>query len=291
MAFFRRKKAPEEAPEETPKQVPVTLSLSLHEDRGKDGLQALLAALPAGSEVAAEGGASDLPEGVFSAQDGVPRGKFTVFADAEEAFDGKRAAEFFACLADCDCDALFFGEGEESGGTEDPLGPILRGERPLPRRAALGETLSKESAASGLCRKYRELFIPLAFAGSTAGLPVSFCAEGKDKGSPYRPSPADTVALAGYFDKIKGKLSPERYRFCFRYIANEAAAAFAGAALSGETDILRAQDAALKAENMALWVSLADRPPFSFMSTLRKKNYRLPFYLKAVLKGYFAFKR
>ena len=42
---------------------------------------------------------------------------------------------------------------------------------------------------------------------------------------------------------------------------------------------------ALKAENMALWVALADRSSFGFVKALRKNGYALPLHLKALLKA------
>ena len=61
-------------------------------------------------------------------------------------------------------------------------------------------------------------------------------------------------------------------------------------ALTGDRERVRELDAQIKEENMALWVAVGEKSPFRFIKTLRKKNYSLPFYLKAALKGLFAFK-
>lgn len=161
----------------------------------------------------------------------------------------------------------------------DPLAAVISGQRPLPARCAVRRALAQ--SAEGVGEKYAQTFLPLLFAKSAAAVSYSLSLQ-----APKKEADADeALALVKLFNGIKPLLPAERYAFAFRYICGEFARIYAEACISGKSASLRAADEALKAENMALWVALADRSSFGFVKALRKNGYALPLHLKALLKA------
>lgn len=282
MGLFRRKKqaAPEEAAAAQLPEPPVTVLLHMNGDAESVGV--LLSALPEYSEIALSGenaAALSLPEGknlTFAGETGA-RGRYIVYADGDEKFEKEGAEALFGFLSSAEEDVVFF--SEKGKVQSDPLAAVIGGQRPLPARCAVRRALAQ--SAEGVGEKYAQTFLPLLFAKSAAAVSYSLSLQ-----APKKEADADeALALVKLFNGIKPLLPAERYAFAFRYICGEFARIYAEACISGESASLRAADDALKAENMALWVALADRSSFGFVKALRKNGYALPLHLKALLKA------
>lgn len=301
MAFFRKKRsAAEETPAENePHEIPLTIDFET--EPGETGsLSSLFPVLPEYSEIVLHG-CKDLPRdlpvpdtvSLRIAEESIPGGgAYTVRTSRKEKLDGTRAAELFGYLSEAREDVLFYGASEKktSGVGADPLPLVIKGERGVPSRIAYSKKLAQLGTNSGLCPRYRELFIPLLFAESATSLPLGLCSDEKNAPENDTPTADGVMALAKYFDRIKPSLDASKYRFAFQFVCGEFISAMAQGALTGDRKRIRELDAQIKEENMALWVAVGEKSPFRFIKTLRKKNYSLPFYLKAALKGLFAFK-
>ena len=281
MPLFKRKKAADEPPQDTP-QPPVTVILHGAEGADKQKLAPFLTALPPRAEIALAGNESPiLPllqnrEIAVLPDRGLYHGRYVVRVSGAELPDAPAAAALFEFLLSAQEDAVFFGK-HEKGGAEDPLTAVLNGMRSLPEHCAVRRGIAEKAA--GLCAGYAETFAPLLFAESAVSLPLVF----RRRNTRRRADEGDIVALLSYFDKAKPLLAANRYRFAFRFVCTEWLSFYGKLAAAGDKAALADLDIRLKKENMAVWVALAEEAPLHFVRTLRKRGYRAPLPLRAML--------
>lgn len=288
MAFgFRRKKTTEIEQPARPAP-PVSILLS---GGGRACLTALLPALPEYSEILSRETVAEenIPQTLtIRTPDGGPAGKYVLHIDSED-FDFSALKDLLYFLNGAEEEAVFFGKKDFAEGEESLLPRLLSRETELPRGTGCAfkrDLYGRMPPAEGLAPEYRETFAPLLFAENAAFAPYPIRTEKSGPEEETRDRTEDFFALAEYFNDAKGKLSPERYSFAFRYVCRQAVSRYAELGAEGDRDALAAFDGRLKGCNMALRVAAGENSPLGFVEKLAKRNFSVPFYLRTYLKLY-----
>ena len=288
---FRRKKAIEEAADTAPVQAGEPVPLSAVLCGPPEELPALLAALPAGSEVIARGGGpmpeEDFPSLRFCGAERGPNGRRVLFAGTA-AWHPAAAEDFFKCLGERTEDLVLFrsAAAKPAGETQCSFSalPVPSG---LPQNFAprmYGCALSQElyqtiaPYQNGLPEELSAVWLGTIFCRNAAFADVRLFA--KQTAEPPLPGTEQVRALVDSFNAFKGTLTAARYRFAFDFVCDRAVGAYAALARAKNRDGLLELDELLRSENMALRVAAAERAPLGFIDAIRKHDFSVPWTAK-----------
>ena len=269
---------PAEAAPCAPAETDVPVTLILHE--GQDA-SALLAALPAGSEVMPPAGGDGAPalarEDLHLCATGAPKGRYVLFAGAGE-WHPAAAEDLCKCLPEREEELILFpsaaakqrGEARCTFLSALPHEKFADGFAPRRFGCALSQALYARVAPyfGGLPAEFAAVWLGSVFCQSAA------VAEGRFFLQTEKPAdPPSVQALTESFNACKGQLSAARYRFAFDYACARVVYAFAELANAGDARGAAALDEYLRGENMALRVAAEDRAPLRFLTLLKKRGF------------------